>query len=138
MTLRTRCFRNVADHLSDGGVFAMEAFVPDLTRFVRGQNTRTAAVDAGGVQITSSRHDAELQRVNSQHVFIAEEGVRMYPVQVRYAWPSELDLMAQLAGLRLRERRTDWVQSPFTSDSTAHISVYERDQPAFAEEGDAR
>ena len=62
----------------------------------------------------------------------------MYPVQIRYAWPSELDLMAQLAGLRLRERWADWAQSPFTSSSASHVSVYERDQRAFVGEGDNR
>lgn len=130
---QVRCFQNVADHLSDGGVFAIEAFVPDLTRFVHGQNTMTSSLDTGSVQITSSLHDAECQRVTTQHVLIEEEGVSLYPVQIRYAWPSELDLMAQLAGLRLRKRWADWAQSPFTSSSAGHVSVYERCEHASAE-----
>ena len=56
-----------------------------------------------------------------------ESGTRIYPVQLRYAWPSELDLMARLAGLRLRERWHDWTGAPFTAASTSHISVYERE-----------
>ena len=98
----------------------------------------TSSLDTGSVQITSSLHDAERQRVTTQHVLIEEEGVSLYPVQSRYAWPSELDLMAQLSKLRLRERWADWAQSPFTSSNASHVSVYERDQRAFVGEGDTR
>lgn len=73
-----------------------------------------------------SRHDPVTQIVASQHVFITLEGPRLYPVKLRYAWPSELDLMAQLAGLRLNERWSDWDRSPFGPNSTKHVSVYGR------------
>ena len=94
----------------------------------------TSSLDTGSVQITSSLHDAERQRVTTQHVLIEEEGVSLYPVQIQYAWPSELDLMAQLSKLRLRERWADWAQSPFTSSSAGHVSVYEQGEHAFAKE----
>ena len=76
---QVRCFHNVADHLYDGGVFALQVFVPDLTRFVHGQNPMTSTLDTGSVQITSSLHDAERQRVNSQHIPITQEGVVCTP-----------------------------------------------------------
>ena len=70
------------------------------------------------------QHDAATQQVISQKVVIKDGDVRLYPVQIRYAWPSELDLMAQLAGLRLRERWSNWQREPFSSNSGKHISVY--------------
>jgi hypothetical protein len=72
------------------------------------------------------RHDPVTQRVVSQKVVITDGNVRLYPVQIRYAWPSELDLMAQLAGFRLRERWSNWQRQPFTAESGKHISVYEK------------
>lgn len=123
---QVRCFRNVAQHLATGGVFLVEAFAPDLTRFVRGQNLQTSRVTPDLVRLDASSHDPVAQHVSSQHVHITEDGVRLYPVEVRYAWPSELDLMAQLAGLRLRDRWGSWQKEPFTAVSTSHISVYAR------------
>jgi len=78
------------------------------------------------VMLDASRHDAVEQRVDTQHVVITEEGTRLYPVSIRYAFPSELDLMARLAGLRLRERWGSWKREPFTAESGRHISVYAR------------
>ena len=120
-----RCFQNVARHLAPGGAFLVEAFVPDLTRFVRGQNLSTVRVELDGVMLDATKVDPVAQRVDSQHVVIAEEGIRLYPVRIRYAWPSELDLMARLAGLRLRERRGGWHGEPFTATSARHVSIYE-------------
>ena len=124
---QVRCFLRVADHLADGGVFLIEVFVPDPARFVRGQSLGVASLDTDRVTLDVARHDALHQRVYSQHLVLAESGTRIYPVQIRYAWPSELDLMARLAGLCLRERWSDWTGAPFTSSSTSHISIYERD-----------
>ena len=121
-----RCFNNVSRHLSDSGVFLIEAFVPELTRFVHGQYTHTRRVDAGEVMLDVATHEPVGQLVTSQHIFLTENGTRMYPAQLRYAWPSELDLMARLAGLRLRDRWGDWRRGPFTAGSTSHVSVYER------------
>jgi SAM-dependent methyltransferase len=119
-----RCFQNVAQHLTAGGVFAMEGFVPDLTRFEAGQAMRALRVTTDSVDIEASRHDPVAQTVVTQHIVISEEGTRLRPVHLRYAWPSELDLMARLAGLRLRERWGAWDRSPFTASSALHVSVY--------------
>jgi len=120
------CFRNVASRLDDGGVFLVEAFVPDMTRFDRGQRVSAGIVENDRLSINLDSHDAATQTVASSHLYITAEGVRMYPVSIRYAWPAELDLMARLAGLRLRHRWSDWRRNPFTSASTNHVSVYER------------
>ena len=95
-----RCFENVAAHLADEGVFVVEAFVPDLTRFDRQQRVDANRVGLEDVWLDVARHHPEEQRVESQHVRLSEQGVRFYPVQIRYAYPSELDLMARLADLR--------------------------------------
>jgi len=123
---QVQCFRSVAAHLSDDGAFLVEAFVPDPTRFTRNQNISAGRVESDLVSIDISRHDPVNQFVQSQHVFFTEYGIKLYPVQVRYSWPSELDLMAQLAGMRLRERWADWDGSPFTASSEFHISIYEK------------
>ena len=123
--LQVQCFARVAQHLTAQGVFLIEAFVPDPTRFVRGQNVSVTTLKSDVVQLDLARHNAADQRVSSQHLQIGTSGTRLYPVQLRYAWPSELDLMARLAGLRLRERWSDWDGTPFTSASTGHISLYE-------------
>lgn len=125
---QVRCFRNVAEHLTEDGAFVIEAFVPDPTRWERGQRVGTIHVDHLGVRLEASTHDAAQQRTTSQQIVIDEDGVHLYPVQVRYAWPSELDLMAQLAGLRLVSRSADWSGGPFTAESNAHVSVYAREQ----------
>ena len=123
---QVRCFRNVAAHLDAGGCFVIEAFVPDLNRFTGGQVNWATKVTADEVQLDVGQHDAATQRVVSQKVVITDGNVRLFPVQIRYCWPSELDLMAQLAGLRLRERWSNWKREPFTSESGQHISIYER------------
>jgi len=121
-----RCFRGVAEHLTDDGRFVIEAFVPDLSRFTHGQRVGATDVGVDAVHLETSVHDPVAQRVRSQQVVITERGVRLYPVEVRYAWPSELDLMARLAGLRLRERWAGWSREAFGASSGAHVSVYER------------
>ena len=118
-------FNAIARRLAPGGAFLLDVFVPDLTRFVRGQNVSAVRVELDGVMLDATRVDPVAQRVDTQHVVIAEEGIRLYPVRLRYAWPSELDLMARLAGLRLRERHGGWYGEPFTAASTRHVSIYE-------------
>ena len=120
------CFANAARHLTPGGVFALDAFVPDLTRFQRGQRLETRAAEPNEVRLEASRHDPVGQRVTSTVVRLSAVGARLLPVAVRYAWPAELDLMARLAGLRLRERWQWWDGSTFTSSSGQHVSIYER------------
>jgi SAM-dependent methyltransferase len=120
------CFAAVARHLTDDGVFVIEAFVPDLSRFDREQRVEALSVETNRVVLATSKHDRAAQRVVAQQVLLCEGGVRLYPVELRYAWPSELDLMAQLAGLRLRERWGGWNREPFSGASAGHVSVYER------------
>ena len=122
---QVHCFANVAKRLRRGGLFLIEAFVPDLSRFTRGQNTSSTKVEADEVRLEFSRHDPLTQRTFSQQVVINEAGPRLYPIQVRYAWPSELDLMARLAGMQLRERWSNWRREPLTTESTHHVSIYE-------------
>ncbi|NIN73471.1 MAG: methyltransferase domain-containing protein [Gemmatimonadetes bacterium] len=124
---QVRCFRNVALHLSDDGLFVIEAFVPDVSRFDRQQRVGASKVKSDGeVMLEVSQHDPTQQRVDAQHIVLSEAGIEMYPVKVRYSYPAELDLMAQLAGLRLRERWGGWRREPFTASSIWHVSVYER------------
>ena len=122
---QVQCCRRVATHLETGGAFVIEAFVPDITRFVRGQEAHVNHVEADSVTMSFSRHDAANQRVSTQVVGMDESGIRLYPLQIRYAWPAELDLMAQLAGLTLRSRWGGWDGSPYTSSSATHVSIYE-------------
>jgi len=119
------CFRNVAAHLSDDGCFLIEAFVPNLNRFQGGQVNWASKVTDDVVELDVGQHNAATQIVTAQKVVLTEGNVRLYPIQIRYAWPSELDLMAQLAGLRLRERWSSWQRTPFEAGSEKHISLYE-------------
>lgn len=123
---QVRCFRNVAAHLKPDGCFVIEAFVPNPARFTGGQVNWATRVTEDLVELDVGRHDAATQQVVSQKVVITDGSVRLYPVQIRYAWPSELDLMAQLAGLRLRERWSNWKRDSFTSESGKHISIYQK------------
>jgi len=118
------CFRSVRAHLSPGGVFLLEVFIPDLCRFVDNQTVRATNITADVVRIEVTRHDPVAQQITNQHVLLSENGVRLYPVKLRYAWPTELDLMAQLAGLSLRHRWGSWTKDPFSERSKSHISVY--------------
>jgi hypothetical protein len=90
------------------------------------QNTQTNRVTADYAMLDVSRHDPIAQRVDTQHVVFRHGGVELYPVQIRYAYPSELDLMAQLAGLQLRSRHAGWDEEPFEAGSRIHVSVYGR------------
>ena len=124
---QVRCLANVERHLADGGVFVVEAFVPDSTRFTRHQTVGVDSLEMDRVHLEASRHDPVNQRVDSQHIVLQHgQPVEMYPVSIRYAYPGELDLMARLAGLRLRDRWGDWNGEPFTSESKFHVSLYER------------
>jgi SAM-dependent methyltransferase len=124
------CFRVIARHLSPEGAFVMEAFVPDLARFDRGQRVSAISVQPDEVFLETTKNDPVAQSSQSQHIVIREDGIRLFPVRIRFAYVAELDLMAQLAGMRLRERWADWDRSPFSSDSPKHISVWERDPAA--------
>jgi SAM-dependent methyltransferase len=120
------CFEAVAHHLAPGGAFVLQAFVPDLSRYdARNQRVGAVRVDVDEVNLEVSLHDPFAQRTDSQHVVIRDGQVRLYPVRVRYAYPSELDLMARIAGLHLRERWADWDRSAFPGRTWQHVSVWE-------------
>lgn len=123
------CFRNVARVLEPGGAFVIECFVPDLARYDRDQRVEALDVTEDSATIEVARHDAVAQRVTTQKVTFGPEGVRLHPVALRYCWPSELDLLAGNAGLRLEGRYADWDRRPFASDSSSHVSVYRVHQP---------
>jgi SAM-dependent methyltransferase len=123
---QAQCFGNVARVLEPGGLFVVECFVPDLTRFDRDQRVQTLAVTEDSAILELSRHDAAEQRITTQIVTLDGHGARLRPVALRYSWPSELDLMAERAGLRLRERHSGWDRRPFMSNSRSHVSVYQR------------
>jgi SAM-dependent methyltransferase len=120
------CFANVAARLAPGGRFLIEAFVPDLARFDRGQRTSAVSVTVDSVDIDVVTHDPVNQRVDGQHVLIRESGTRLLPIALRYAFPSELDLMARMAGLVLESREGGWAGEPFTADSVMHLSVWRK------------
>jgi SAM-dependent methyltransferase len=122
---QVRCFRNVAARLAPGAAFVIEAFVPDVARFVRQQSSSVTRIEVDRVMFDVSRHDPVAQIIDSQHLLLRPDGIRMQPVRMRYAWPSELDLMARLAGLRLRSRHAGWRGEPFTAASATHVSTYE-------------
>jgi SAM-dependent methyltransferase len=111
--------------LDPGGMFVVECFVPDLTRFDHDQRVQARTVTEGSAIIEVSRHDRVQQRVNTQMITLDGQGMHLRPVAIRYSWPAELDLMADRAGL-LTERHADWDRRPFTSASDGHVSVYQR------------
>jgi SAM-dependent methyltransferase len=126
-TRQVACFRTVAAHLEPGGRFVLDCFVPDVTRY-DAHHTRMAVSsitsdDAHAYEM--SIHDPVSQMVTSHHVRRLADGTTVVlPVTVRYAWPSEMDLMAELAGLRLEVRYGWYDRRPFNETSNQHVSVY--------------
>lgn len=118
------CFANVARVLEPGGAFVVEAYVPDPSRFPGGKGVQALWADAGSAAIEVYDVDLAAQRFVSQKVVFTAEGVRLKPHSERYSFPGELDLMAELAGLRLAERYESWDRRPFTGSSAGHVSVY--------------
>ena len=124
---QVRCFENVAAHLTDDGSFVVEAFVPAfLYRLRNDQYVDAEFIGVDEVCLDVLRHDAAAQMLEESHVSLSRTGVHLNPVVQRYAWPSELDLMARIAGLRLKGRWGGWAREPFISSSNAHVSVYGR------------
>jgi SAM-dependent methyltransferase len=120
------CFAAVAEHLLPGGAFVIEAFVPDPTMYDRGQRVSTSRVETDRVQLDLALHDPVQQRITSQHILMGKEGIVLLPVQLRYAWPSELDLMARLAHMQLAARYATWRREGFVGTSPGHISTYKK------------
>lgn len=118
------CFRNVSAHLEPGGCFVIEVEVPGLQRLPPGETIHAFYVSETRWGI--DEYDVARQGLTSHHFEIVDGRVERFAVPFRYAWPSELDLMAQLAGMTLRDRWSGWKEEPFTSDSRKHVSVWEK------------
>ena len=118
------CFRNVAAHLEPGGCFVVEVGIPDLRRLPPGQNAVPFHVSP--TRWAFDVYDVATQAMSSNYVEVREGRGEYRSIPFRYVWPAELDLMAQLAGLQLRERWDGWTREPFTSDSRQHVSVWEK------------
>jgi SAM-dependent methyltransferase len=118
------CFQNVAAHLEPGGCFVIEVGLPGLQRLPPGETVRAFNVSA--TRLGFDEYDVVSQGLISHHYSVIESKLEVFSVPFRYVWPSELDLMARLAGMTLRERWSDWKREPFTSDSTKHVSVWEK------------
>jgi SAM-dependent methyltransferase len=118
------CFRNAARHLSPGGCFVIETAVPPLRRLPLGQDIQ--GYRASPDRIVSYSFDHSTQNYSGHYVEFAGGAGEYRTVPFRYVWPSELDLMAQIAGLRLRERWAGWNREPFTTDSRSHVSVWSK------------
>lgn len=123
---QVKCFENVARHLTPDGVFLIEAFVPDIKRFIDGQALRVIGIEPDRLRLDAAEVDFAAQRITARHVHLSAAGVEIFPVQLRYIWPAEMDLMARLAGLRLHQRWSSWDMTPFTSGSMKNISIYAR------------
>jgi SAM-dependent methyltransferase len=118
------CFQNVAAHLEPGGCFVIEVMVPALRRLPPGETVRAFTVSAS--RLGFDEYDVALQGLISHHYSVVDGNLEVVSMPFRYVWPSELDLMARLAGMTLRERWSGWKREPFTGDSTTHVSVWEK------------
>jgi len=118
------CFRNAAAHLEPGGRFVIEVGVPGLRRLPPGETARVFHVSAARWGI--DEYDVANQGLTSHHLEVVDGRLERFSVPFRYVWPAELDLMAELAGLRLRDRWAGWQRQPFTAESEQHVSVWEK------------
>ena len=118
------CFENAAAHLSSGGRFVIETGVPALQRLPLGQTIIPFRADPTGLGFDV--YDVVTQRFSSQHYRFTEDGIRANPVEFRYVWPAELDLMARLAGMTLEHRWSNWRREPFTAVSRSLVSVWQK------------
>jgi SAM-dependent methyltransferase len=118
------CFQNVAAHLEPGGCFVIEVGVPALQRLPPGETVRPFHVSA--TRLGFDEYDVVSQGLISHHYSVVDGKLEARSIPFRYVWPAELDLMARLAGMTLRERFGGWKREPFTRESTKHVSVWER------------
>ena len=118
------CFANAAAHLRPGGVFVVEVMIPDLRRLPPGETIRPFKIEA--TSLGFDEYDVANQGLISHHYWWNDTHMELHSVPFRYVWPAELDLMASMAGLALRERWSGWNHEPFTSESLKHVSVWER------------
>jgi SAM-dependent methyltransferase len=121
---QVECFQNVAAHLEPGGCFVIEVEVPALQRLLPGETVR--AFHVSPTRLGFDEYDVAAQGLVSHHYWVGDGELGVFSQPFRYVWPSELDLMARIAGMTLRERWSGWKREPFTSDSTTHVSVWEK------------
>ena len=122
---QVRCFQNAARHLAPGGVFVVECRVPDAPARPYRQFVDAEHVAADSVMLGVAQYDPVTQVLDLNHVRISTDGIILTPISLRLAHPPEFDLMARIAGLRLRDRWGGWNTEPYTATSWRHISVYE-------------
>lgn len=120
---QVQCFQNVARHLVPGGCFVIEVYVPELQRLPPGQTIHAFAVTP--THLGFEEYEIANQVAFSHHYWMVDGQLETFSTPHRYVWPGELDLMARLAGMTLRERWSNWERQPFTSDSRSHVSVWE-------------
>ncbi len=118
------CFKSVARHLETDGTFLVETFVPDLSRFEAGQRVATKKMAMDQVWLEAITNNPVTQLLEFQRIRITQNGIKLVPLQLRYAYPAEIDLMARLAGFKLESRWGGWGREPFTAQSTMHVSLY--------------
>ena len=122
---QVRCFENVVAHLTEDGVFVVEALTPAALGLVDHQYVHAQAIETDSVWLDVARYDPATQMLDESHVALTSTGVRLFPVVQRMIWPAEMDLMARIAGLRLKERWDDWNRSAYTGTGNV-VSVYGR------------
>ncbi len=119
------CFKNAAHHLKSGGKFVVEVMLPDLRKYPPG--AKAVPSDVSKNHLGFDTYEMAEQKLVSHHFYISNTGVsRHESLPFRYVWPSELDLMAELAGMKFVSRHADWLSTPFTDDSYKHVSVWEK------------
>jgi SAM-dependent methyltransferase len=118
------CFKNVAVHLEPGGCFVIEVGIPQLRRLPPGETF--VAFDVSPTHLGFDEYDVATQGLISHHYSLVDGELEVVAMPFRFVWPAELDLMARLAGMRLRERWSGWHREPFTSESRKHVSVWEK------------
>jgi SAM-dependent methyltransferase len=122
-TAQINCFRNAARHLTSGGRFAIELWVPELRKLPPGSNACVAKSEPGHFCLDT--YDLLNQKVVSHHFLYGDSRrAKLFRSSHRYIWPAELDLMAQIAGFELESRHADWRRSEFNAESPSHVSVY--------------
>jgi SAM-dependent methyltransferase len=118
------CFRNAAAHLADGGFFVIELYIPELRRLPPGETVHAFTITP--THMAFEEYDVATQIAYSHHYWVVDGQLQTFSAPFRYAWPSELDLMARLAGLTRCERWADWTRAPFTGESRSHVSVWQK------------
>jgi SAM-dependent methyltransferase len=121
---QVQCVERAAAHLAPGGRLVLECYAPYPMTKLPAKNVLTYALRPDEVTLMPTHHDEVEQRLEVNIVVLREDGIRLYPSSVRYAWPPEIDLMARVAGLRLVERWADWTREPFGPGADGHVSVY--------------